>query len=363
MANTGSHILYVDDEVALCRLAQRKLERLGFDVTVAYSGAQGLALARERAFDLVALDHYMPGQDGIETLVALMKLPQPPAVVYVTGSEETHIAVSALKAGAADYVLKTATDDFFDLLGRTINQALDARRILAEKNSAEQRLRESVAQLEAMLSEMNHRVANSLQIVSALVTLQARRATSDESRAMMRDISQRIDAVARVHRQLYVGGGGTMIALRDYVTGLVDDLALTFAGSAANRSIRVTVDAVDLPAAQAVSIGILISELVSNACKYAYAPDESGEVRVIFTHPGGTDFRLRVEDDGRGWDDNGAPTGTGMGTQIVRAMADTLGASVRSQNTHPGFCTTVERISSDPATDLLQYSNNFAPEL
>jgi two-component sensor histidine kinase len=346
MANSGARILYVDDEPGLCRLAQRKLERLGFVVTVANSGAAGLALAQSQTFDLVALDHYMPGQDGIETLGALMELPQAPAVVYVTGSDETHIAVNALKAGATDYVVKTANEDFFDLLARTINQALDTRRILAEKDRVEQRLRESNAQLEAMLREMNHRVANSLQIVSSLVKLQARRAKSDESKSIMLDIRQRIDAVSRVHRQLYVSGGGTTIDMLDYITGLVEDLTLTFANNAAGRSIQVLADAVDLPASDVISIGILISELVSNACKYAYAEDESGEVRVIFTSLGGDGFRLIVEDDGRGVADNAAPAGTGLGTQIVQAMADTLGASITRANTAPGYRTTLERLSS-----------------
>ncbi|MGQ4828604.1 two-component system sensor histidine kinase/response regulator, partial [Enterococcus faecalis] len=77
-------------------------------------------------------------QDGETTLRELMAMPHPPAVIYVTGAQETSIAVNALKAGAADYVVKAASDDFFDLLGRTINQALDARRILGEKERAEQ---------------------------------------------------------------------------------------------------------------------------------------------------------------------------------------------------------------------------------
>lgn len=343
MPNTGSRILYIDDDVGLSALAQRKLERLGFAVTVAHSGAQGLALAQAHAFDLVALDHYMPGQDGSEILAALMQLQQPPAVVYVTGSDETHIAVSALKAGAADYVVKTASDDFFDLLGQTINQALDTRRILAEKNRAEQRLHESIAQLEAMLREMNHRVANSLQIVSSLVKFEARRAKSAESRSIMRDIRLRLDAVARVHRQLYVSGGGTMIGMREYLTGLVEDLGLTFASSAALCTVEVTVDAIDLPSAEVISIGILVSELVSNACKYAYAEGQRGAVRVIFSALRPAGFRLVVEDDGRGIDDGAGPSGTGVGTQIIRAMADTLEATVHAENTHPGFRTTVEK--------------------
>jgi two-component sensor histidine kinase/CheY-like chemotaxis protein len=342
MLNTGSRILYVDDEVGLCRLAQRQLERLGFAVAVAHSGAQGLALARAQDFDLVALDHYMPGQDGLATLDQLMELPNPPAVVYVTGSEETHVIVSALKAGATDYVVKSSSGDFFDLLGRTINQALDARRIAAEKERAEQRLRESNAQLEAMLREMNHRVANSLQIVSALVKLQSLRTSSAESRSIMRDIRRRIDAVARIHRQLYVGGGGTLIGMADYITGLVDDLALMLGHGPATRTIRVRVDAVDLPASEAVSIGILIGELVSNACKYAYADDQDGEVRVIFSAPSGNDFRLVVEDDGRGADPAAPPTGTGLGTQIIRAMAETLGATV-TVGPGPGYRTVLER--------------------
>jgi two-component sensor histidine kinase len=346
MPDAASRILYIDDEPGMCRLAKRKLERLGFAVTVAHSGAQGLALACAHGYDLVALDHYMPGQDGSETLAALMQLPQAPAVVYVTGSEETHIAVNALKAGATDYVVKTANDDFFDLLGRTIIQALDQRRVLAEKERAEQRLRESNAQLEVMLREMNHRVANSLQIVSALVDLQARRSTSAEAQTILRDIRQRIDAVSRVHRQLYVSGGGTMIGIADYITGLVEDLTLTFATIAAARPIRVTADGVDLPASDVISIGILISELVSNACKYAYAADEDGEVRVIYTAHGANGFRLVVEDDGRGLDEHGAPAGTGLGTQIVRAMADTLGAAITQSNTSPGLRTTLERCAT-----------------
>jgi two-component sensor histidine kinase len=345
MPNAGSRILYIDDEVGLCRLAQRNLERLGFDVAVAHSGAQGLALAQAQSFDLVALDHYMPGQDGSETLAALMRLPHAPAVVYVTGSDETSIAVNALKAGAADYVVKTANDDFFDLLGRTINQALDSRRILAEKDRAEQRLRESNAQLAVMLHEMNHRVANSLQIVSSLVKLQERRTTNSEARSIMSDIRQRIDAVSRVHRMLYISGGGTVIGMVDYITGLIEDLRLTFADNAAVRSIRVEADAVELPASDAISIGVLISELVSNACKYAYREDEQGEVRILFTAIPGDGFRLVVEDDGRGFDESSAPAGTGLGTQIVRAMAETLGATLTCTNIGPGYRTALVRKS------------------
>ena len=93
------------------------LARKGYDVTTAANGDEGIAMTASQAFDLVAVDHYMPGRDGLSTLEGLRALPDCPPIVYVTGSEESRIAVAALKAGAQDYVVKAVGDDFFDLLG------------------------------------------------------------------------------------------------------------------------------------------------------------------------------------------------------------------------------------------------------
>jgi CheY-like chemotaxis protein len=144
---------------------------------LAHSGCAGIELARAQPFDLVALDHIMPGMGGLEALGHLMALPSPPAVIYVTGSDETGVAVAALKAGAVDYVVKTGSGDFFELLTSTLHQALGTLRLRKQKEQVEMQLRETNAQLEALLHEMNHRVANSLQMVSSLVSLQTRRAT------------------------------------------------------------------------------------------------------------------------------------------------------------------------------------------
>lgn len=339
-------LLYIDDDEGLCHLARRKLGRQGFDVTIAEGGAAGIERAQAETFDVVALDHYMPGQDGLETLAQLLALPSPPAVIYVTGSEETHIAVAALKAGAVDYVTKSVGDDFFDLLTRSIGQALTARRTLLEKELVEQRLRETNTQLETMLSEMNHRVANSLQMVSAMVNLQARIAKGDEAKAVLNDIRQRIHAVGRVHRQLYVGGTATTIAMDSYIEGLAEDLSHSFSSEAAPRPVSVKADAVVLPASMAVSMGILINELVSNACKYAYADGEAGEVRVHFESEGPASFTLTVEDDGGGFDASHPPTGTGLGSQIIRIMAETLGGELTLHNMAPGFRVQVRTLAS-----------------
>lgn len=326
MPLSGSRILYIDDDEGLCRLAKRHLERLGCELTYAHSGCAGIELAKAQSFDLVALDHVMPHMGGLETLNHLMALPSPPAVIYVTGSDETGVAVAALKAGAVDYVVKSGSGDFFELLTNTLHQALGTRMLRQQKEQVENQLRESNKQLEALLHEMNHRVANSLQMVSSLVSLQSRRAKGAEARAMLQDVRHRIQAISRIHRQLYTGDSCRAVNMREYLEGMARDLSGTFSAENIRRSIKVSAQDASLPAATAVTLGVLVNELVSNACKYAYGKEESGEVRIGFVTEGEDGYHLRIEDDGVGMNENSSPQGTGLGSQIIAAMTRSLGA-------------------------------------
>jgi len=91
-------------------LASRALGRKGYDVSLAASGAEGVDMAKVTPFDLIAVDHYMPGQDGLATLEALRALRDCPPVVYVTGSDEGRVAVAALKSGAKSARLATSVN-------------------------------------------------------------------------------------------------------------------------------------------------------------------------------------------------------------------------------------------------------------
>ena len=106
MTDAVVRLLYVDDDVALVRLVQKILGRRGFEVVHAASGEEALARLAEGGIDVVALDHYLAGETGIELLGRFGQVESPPAVVYVTGAAETDIAVAALKAGASDFVYR-----------------------------------------------------------------------------------------------------------------------------------------------------------------------------------------------------------------------------------------------------------------
>ena len=137
MSAPRARILYIDDDPGLCRLAQKDLQRQGYVVEIATDGASGLARIAEDGIDVIALDHYMPNQNGLETLAAIRNLAEPPPVIYVTAMQEGRVAVAALKAGATDYVAKDVQGEFLPLLQRAIDSALDGVMLRRAKEAAE----------------------------------------------------------------------------------------------------------------------------------------------------------------------------------------------------------------------------------
>ena len=93
-------LLYIDDDKALARLVDRGLTRLGLKVVHANGGADGLDRLAPGGIDVVALDQYMPGLDGLETLERILAIPNAPPVVFVTAAQDSQIAVTALKAAS-----------------------------------------------------------------------------------------------------------------------------------------------------------------------------------------------------------------------------------------------------------------------
>ena len=329
MSEIAPAILYIDDDEGLRRLTARALKRVGYRVELAGSGAEGVAMAAAERFDLVAVDHYMPGQDGLQTLAALKALPDPPPVIFVTGSDDSQLAVAALKAGAIDYVVKTVNEDYFDLLGQSMAQALATGRLRREKEEAEAQLRESNDRLQMLLQEVNHRVANSLQLVSAFVHMQSRMLDeNDVAKAALDDTQRRIAAIAQVHKRLYTSASVEAVDMADYLGSLVEELGDTWSTPKAPRAIRLDAAPLKLATDKAVALGIIITELVTNACKYAYGADGGGEVRVALFDAGDDNFCLRVEDDGCGMPASGPAKGTGLGTKLITAMAQTLKAKL-----------------------------------
>jgi len=340
MTSTASTLLYIDDDEALARLVNRGLTRLGFDVVHAANGEAGLARLQQGGIDVIALDQYMPGLDGLETLERVLKIPNAPPVVFVTASQDSKIAVTALKAGAADYLVKDTLGDFIPLLHVAVEGALKQAMIRKARDDAEAEVHASrdryaalAAEREVLLREVNHRVGNSLQIIASLLHLQANSSTQDGVKAALTNAMGRVAAVAQVHRRLYTSHDLKSVLLNQYLEALLEDLRRSAEGNKMSR-LTLKAEAIEIDPDRAVAIGIIVNELVMNAVKYAY-PEGAGPIHVVLNAHGG-DLELSIADDGVGLNVKTDPRSTGMGQRIVTAMAQKLDASVERDPGHAG---------------------------
>lgn len=327
-------ILYIDDDPGIGRLVQRTLEANGFDVSLAESGTAGIALLLADTYDIVALDHHMPGHTGLDVMKDIRALPDHPPVIYVTGSEDSRIAVAALKLGAVDYVWKDVQGHFRELLAKAISTAIDQERLRRAKEAADQEVRLARDRAEMLLKEVNHRVANSLAIVAGLVGLQKSTIHDETAQQLLEQMRARILAIAGIHRRLYTSHDVSAVDLEEYLRCLVDDLQAAMADQGRTHRIHLDSMPISLSTDKAVSVGIIATELVTNAYKYAY-PERQGDIRLSITREGDT-IALSVEDDGVGLNDLQSAAGTGLGSKVIASMTSKLQGTISYPPTAKG---------------------------
>lgn len=325
-----TRILYIDDDEGLRILVRRGLEREGYEVETAASGAEGIARAAQGGIDAIATDHYMAEMDGLETLARLRELPEAPPVIFVTAAEEGRIAVAAMKAGAADYVIKDVRGEFIPLLKVAIESGLQSVRLRRARDTAEAELRASrdryadlAAERELLLREVNHRVGNSLQLVAAFLHMQSSAADNPAVRDALVIAMGRVVAVGHVHRRLYTSDDVQSVCMAQYLHSFVKDLTKS---SPKTTEILLDADTVELDPDRAIAVGVIVNELVLNALKYAYPDGTTGAIRIGFKWTDEKTVMLTVEDDGVGYD---VKSVSGLGGRIVKAMATKLGGKVK----------------------------------
>ena len=360
--NPSLRILYIDDDPAATWLAEKHLVRSGFIVECASDGASGVARVAQGGLDAVALDHVMPRQDGLATLAAIRALPDAPPVVYVTATDDGHVAVAALKAGAADYVFKDIGGEFLTLLASALEQAVAKLRLQKAKKEMEAEIRIArdrfealAAEREVLLREVNHRVGNSLQLISSLLGIQEAASTTMEASSALQQARQRVMAIAQLHKQLY-SNDVSFVSLTDYLETVVGDLRRS-ASDEITIALRLPEETIEMTADHALAIGVTITELVLNALKHAY-PYGKGPVRIELQVENAEWISIVVEDDGVGRDRLDGTANGGLGQTIVTAMASKLDAEWGYDKDHPGTRATLrirrramEQLKASPEPD------------
>lgn len=211
-----------------------------------------------------------------------------------------------------------------------LRQAAELRRLNREMQRTLADRDALLVQKDVLMKEVDHRVQNSLQLVSAFLSLQAREAGDAAVSAQLKEAQARLQAVALVHRRLYRDGQVQSIDLARYIEELAGDMKASL-GADWGRLMRVDVAPVLMPTDRAISLGLIMTELVINATKYAYdgAP---GPIEIVLEQYRDR-VRLIVADQGRGkTGDN-----VGFGSRMLTAMVDRLGGTMDLTDGQPGL--------------------------
>jgi two-component sensor histidine kinase len=185
-----------------------------------------------------------------------------------------------------------------------------------------------------LMQELQHRVANSLQIIASVLLQSARRVSSDETKVHLHDAHHRVMSVAAVQQQLGTSQLGD-VELRPYFTQLCASIGASMIADHDKIKLGVTADDSVAPADKSVSLGLIVTELVINALKHAFPDGRSGHIGVDY-FARGPNWTLSVDDDGVGMPTGAEPAKAGLGTSIVEALAKQLHARVHVSNHPPG---------------------------
>jgi PAS domain S-box-containing protein len=242
-----------------------------------------------------------------------------------------------LRAQRLDYGEEAATSVLL-----TVTDVTDVR---ASEKLKDNLLREKAV----LLQEVQHRVANSLQIIASVLLQSARKVNSVETRRHLNDAHQRVMSVAAVQQQLATTSL-EQVALAPYLGQLCQSIAASMISDRDKLSLEVEADAALVGPETSVSLGLVVTELVINALKHAFPGGRTGRIKVGY-RSAGEDWTLSVDDDGVGMPTATEAAKPGLGTSIIEALAHQLGATVEIDRTAPGTTVSLVHVKVAPAED------------
>ena len=223
--------------------------------------------------------------------------------------------------------------DFLRLMAHQVMKMLELRRINAAEHAARIHAEELVKQNSTLMREGDHRLMNSLQLVQSILSLQSRNATTDEAKTQLDMASNRVLAIATVHKQLHLTGSTEEIEIDAFLRRLCDSLKQN--APAQIVAINVSAESTKVRSDIASGLGLLVAELVTNSFKYAYAVGDHGTVAVGFKQTD-SGWHLEVSDEGRGLPENFDPDQSrGFGMQVVKAFVRRLNGKL-TVSSRPG---------------------------
>jgi len=196
---------------------------------------------------------------------------------------------------------------------------------------------ELLREKDVLLEELQHRTANSLQIIASIILMKSRAVQSEETRFHLEDAHKRVLAIAAVQKQLHASVAIGSVDVAPYLTNLCETLATSMIGDSRPITIKVVAKAGTATSRQAESLGLIVTELVMNALKHAFPNEKTKGTITVSYELSGTNWKLSVADNGTGKDISAkAKPKSGLGTGIIKALSSQLDAKVETLSSPQG---------------------------
>ena len=214
---------------------------------------------------------------------------------------------------------------------------------VTDRKSAEERLR-------ILMREVHHRIKNDMAFLQSLLSLQAESSDSPEAEAALMEAADRVSVMSRVYDQLYRRDELRSVNAATYIREII--AALQQSTLPEWIAVDIDIEEVILPSREAVSLGLILTELITNAAKHAFAPDEAEpRLRITVTRPNAQTVAASVADNGQGFDREDLDAAAdGRGFTVVRALASQHNGEVTVSN-DDGACTGVRLQIDDTASE------------
>jgi chemotaxis protein methyltransferase CheR len=234
--------------------------------------------------------------------------------------------------------------------GNKIQQILLAIEDVTEQRRLEHEHAAAHERIGMLLQELTHRVKNSLQIIAAMVSIEARSHKSGEGKAALERVSHRIAALGRLYSMLGETNSVAEVDAASYLEALCRDLIESVQKeNGTTIALKTDIESELLPTDRAITIGLMVNELVTNAVKYAFPGDVKGTVLVTLKRAPG-ELRLTVADNGQGDDPRRADSG--LGGRLVEGFAQQLGGQLKRESGNKGTIVCLTLPSREASYDL-----------
>lgn len=315
MPNTLKRLLYIEDDEGLARLLQKRLERQRFSVDTVGSAEEGLQQLAQQHYDLILLDYRLPGMTGLDMLDQLAELPGSPPVIILIASGDERVAVAALEKGAADYAVKDAGQNYFDLLPAVMQATYTKEVLLRENERQRHELEAAKERAEAanlaksnFLATMSHEIRTPLNVVTGLTAVLARTKLDEQQKKIVTTLSSNADLLLKLINDLLdisrIEGGHVALEATSFeFSAVLQDINLMFSEQVNRKNIAFQF----LDHTQGMRfvgdrtrVQQIVMNLVSNAIKFTDMGAVDVSAEMVENEKGISCIRLTVRDTGIG---------------------------------------------------------------